>query len=321
MKQNLLTIAAVTAFFATATVVNAQQSESAIEKGERLAKEADANPKDWKKQYDVATFYVNPANGSPNYMRAEKFATRALEIAKSMTEKRDTILGKSFELVAGLASSQNKHEQAVAYYDQAIRAYVDELGYKNAAIPPRIAFLASYKWMLDGLNIYGYGDAEAVRSFREAFWLNRQLPEDQRAQGMDDALTVFALAHEMLIAEQMGLMQERMWQWTDSSNGKKYAILAFHDWTFEQPAGMMAHFMYDQSSKKQTSDYKHGLVLLDEQGNITERAHDKFEWNVNFNQNGNVYRLSDSTNLRLVSITPEKRQQLIKAFQDFQKKK
>ena len=79
----------------TTTVVNAQEAESPIEKDERLAKAADDAPQDWQKQYDAAEFYLNDSNGSPNPTLAEKYATRALEIAKSQTVKRDTILSKS----------------------------------------------------------------------------------------------------------------------------------------------------------------------------------------------------------------------------------
>ena len=60
--------------------------------------------------------------------------------------------------------------------------------------------------------------------------------------------------------------------------------------------------------------------LMDEQGNITERKPTEFVWNVKFNQKGNAYRLTDETNLRVVRIPSEKRQQIIDAFHKFEKK-
>ena len=68
------------------------------------------------------------------------------------------------------------------------------------------------------------------------------------------------------------------------------------------------------------SDFKHGFVLMDEQGNITEHKLSEFFLNIQFYQKGNAYCLSDQTNLRLVSVTSEKHQQIIDAFHQFEKK-
>ena len=320
MKKIMMTLAAVLCCTMSTTVVNAQEVESPIKEGERLAKAADDAPQDWKKQYDAAEFYLNESKGTPNPKEAEKYATRALEIAKSQTFKRDTILGKSFELMSALGMYNQNVDQMIGYYDQAIRAYVDELGYQNAAIPPRIAFLASLKWMLHSSGAYAYGDADAVKTLREAFLLNNQLPEGQRAEGMEDAETIYALSHEILMAEHRQQMKDKVWLWTDQADGKTYTILAFDDWTVEQPAGFLATMFVDNQNGKKAPDLKCGLVLMDEQGNITERKPTEFLWNVNFNQKGNAYRLTDQTNLRVVRIPSEKRQQIIDAFHKFEKK-
>jgi hypothetical protein len=320
MKKIIMTLAAVLCCAMTTTVVNAQEAESPIKKRERLVKAADDAPQDWKKQYDAAEFYLNETNGTPNTILGEKYATRALEIAKRQTVKRDTILGKSFELMATIGMYNKNIDQLIGSYDQAIRAYVDELGYQNAAIPPRIAFLASIKWMLHSSGAYVYGDAEAVRSLREALLLNNQLPEGQRAEGMEDAETIYALSHEVLMAEQKRLMKDKVWLWTDQADGKTYTILAFDDWTVDQPDGFVATMLIDNQNGKKAPDFKYGFVLMDEQGNITERQPTEFVWNVKFNQKGNAFRLSDETNIRVVSISSEKHQQIIDAFHKFAKK-
>ena len=321
MKKFMMTLAAVICCAMTTTVVNAQEAESPLQKRERLVKAADNAPQDWKKQYDAAEFYLNESNGTPNPILAEKYATRALEIAKSQTEKRDTILGKSFELMSIIGMYNKNADQMVGSYDQAIRAYVDELGYQNAAIPSRIAFLGSLKWMLYSTGGYAYGDVDAVKTLREAFLLNNQLPEGQRAEGMENAETVYALSLEALMAEHRQLMKDKVWLWTDQTDGKTYTILAFDDWTLEQPAGLMATMFVDNQNGKKAPDLKCGLVLMDEQGNITERRPTEFVWNLNFNQKGNAFYLSDNTNLRVVSIPSEKRQQIIDAFHKFENNK
>ena len=315
-----MTLAAVLCCAMTTSVVNAQEAESPNKEGERLLKAADEAPQDWKKQYEAAEFYLNESKGTPDPKLAEKYATRALEIAQSQTEKRDTILGKSFELMSTLGMYNKNPDQIMGYYDQAIRAYVDELGYENAAIPPRIAFLASMKWMLCSMGAYAYGDIDALKLLREAFLLNNQLPEGKKAEGIQDAEIIYALSLEALMVEHRQQMKDKVWLWTDRADGKTYTILAFNDWTVDQPDGLIATMRIDNQKKQTEPDYKYNLVLMDEQGNITERKLSEFFLNIQFYQKGNAYCLSDQTNLRLVSVTSEKHQQIIDAFHQFEKK-
>ena len=313
MKKNgkYLVMAAV-AFMCMAVPASAQQVESAIEKGERLAKAADEAPQDWHKQYDAAKFFIETGD-SAKVVQAGKYATRALEIAQAQTVKRDTILGKSLEIMSIISGAQRSIDKMIGYYDMAIRAYVDELGYQNAAIPPRIAYLASHKFLLALLGEYGYGDVDAVKSLREALWLNAQLPESQRAEGLEQAETIFAFAHEMMITEQKRLMKNKVWQWTDKTDGKTYTLVGFDEWTLEQPDGFFATMFYNTQNDGGNSKDKHHLLMMDEQDNISE-YHGNFEYQIRFNLKDNAYRLDDSTNLRVVTIPDERRQQIIKAL-------
>ena len=124
----------------------------------------------------------------------------------------------------------------------------------------------------------------------------------------------------MLMAEQKQLMKDKVWLWTDQADGKTYTILAFDDWTVDQPAGLIATLHINNQNKKMESDFKYGLVLMDEQGNITERKPAEFIFNVQFNQKGIAFRLNEKTTLRVVSIPSKKHQQIIDAFHKFEKK-
>lgn len=296
----------------------AQQEESAIEKEARLTKAADEAPQDWQKQFDAAKFFIETGD-STKVTQAEKYATRALEIAQAQTEKRDTILGKSLEMMSYIGGAQKNFDKMIGYYDMAIRAYMDELGYQNAAIPPRIAFLGSHKLLLGMVGIYGYGDVDAVKSLREAFLLNAQLPEDQRAESIEEAKTVYAMAHELLMFEQKRMMKDKVWQWTNTADGKTYILVGFDDWTLEQPEGFFATMFYNTENDGGDSKDERQMLIMDEQGNISE-FHGKFEYNLRFNIKGNTYRLDDSTNLRLITIPAERRQQIIEAVRAFKQK-
>ena len=318
MKKNWkYLVMATVAFMCVAVPASAQQGEPAIEKGEQLAKAADEAPQDWQKQYDAAKFFVETGD-SANVTQAEKYATRALEIAQAQTERRDTILGKSLEMMSVIGIIQKNYDKMIGYYDMAIRAYVDELGYQNTAIPPRIAYLGSHKFLLGMVGMYGYGDVDAVKSLREAFLLNAQLPEDQRAEGMEEAKTVYAMAHELLMFEQKRMMKDKVWQWTNTADGKTYTLVGFDDWTLEQPEGFFATMLYNTQNDGEDSKDEHQMLVMDEQGNISE-FHGKFEYSLRFNIKGNTYLLDDSTNLRLITIPAERRQQIIDAVRAYKK--
>ena len=65
--------------------------------------------------------------------------------------------------------------------------------------------------------------------------------------------------------------------WTDKTDNKTYTILAFDDWTVDKPAGLIATMISDNKNRKEDSDFKYSLVLMDEQGNITSKGISKLE--------------------------------------------
>ena len=59
---------------------------------------------------------------------------------------------------------------------------------------------------------------------------------------------------------------------------------------------------------------KHGLILMDEQGKVREIIHGDLEWNINWNYHNDKFSLGEKSSLRLVTVTPERRQELIDAL-------
>ena len=99
-------------------------------------------------------------------------------------------------------------------------------------------------------------------------------------------------------------------QWTDPSDGKTYTLVGFDEWTLEQPDGFLATMIYNTQNDGGDSKYKHHLLMMDEQGNISE-YHGNFEYSFRFYLKDNTYRQDDSTNLRVVTIPDERRQQIV----------
>lgn len=307
------------ALFCTfSTQIAAQESDN--EKGVRLANEADTDSLNWQKQYDAGLFFLTRLGSDADARAAEKYLQRAVMIAQQ-SEKRDTMLGRSFEKLAGLYINTRNAEQGLNLFDMSIRAYVDELGYENKAIPPRIAMMGALKWMYRYLNSYNYGGVEGLRALQEAYLLNKHLPEGKRAPHHEDIVSMFCLANEMVLADYRKEMKGMLWKYRDIADNKSYTVLAYRDWTFEQTCGLISTFFCNDKDEVNTNQTRYGLVLMDEQGNITEKTDTIFKWNIDFRLFQDEFFFTEKNNLCLEPSSPEHFQQLRDAFATFNKKR
>lgn len=298
----------------------AQQEVSLKEKAERLAKLADANLNDWQKQYDAGICYLDTMAGGSGLLPAEIYLARALDIARVQTTKRDTILAKSLVAMSDLYWSRGNYSDALAYYEKALNAYIEEFGAENALVPLHIALLATRKVLL---SFVGGEDksTDAVNLIRVAKHLNSRLPEAQRAKGLEEADYILIMAHEILMSEHMSLTKKSAWKWTDQASGKLYTVLAFDDWTCEKPYGLFATMMRCLKDGKPASERKYGLVLLDEEGNTIEQEHPEFQFQMGATARGDAYHFANEGNLRIVSVTPERQKQMVEALHLFEQNK
>ena len=307
MKRMLM---AAVALICMTVNVAAQQPNSLKQKAEKMAKAADADPQNWRKHIDAGTLFLS----INDLEQCEKYTQRALEIAEKMEVKKDTILPKSLGAMAVLYLQKQDYEKMLYFQDMAIRAYIDEFGYQNKLIPPVIAQMGVLKNLITLRGVYPYGDVECIRSLREANILNDQLPEGERATGLEETETVNAIAHEMLLMEHQRAMKDKVWMWTNPTDGKTYTILAFDDWTLEQPEGFFSTMWRIAQGEKEAEEMKHGLIMMDEQGKVRELIHGEFTFNVFCNVSNGNFSLDKNSNIRLVSVTPERRRQMIDAL-------
>ena len=277
-----LLAAVVLAFMAYS--VDARQSDSIKEKAERLALTADANRQNWQAQYDAGCCYIDTTFSTSQYIEAELYLRRALDIAMAQEVKRDTILGKTLMAMSTLSAYRNDTKEMLEYHQKAVKAYIDEFGLTNAIIPPHLANLASNMMASYCMGAEGIATlTDAIKLFRSALHLYDQLPEEQQTLGgKEDAETASAYAYELLLAEQQNYIKDKVWQWTDIEDNKKYFLLAYDNWTLEYPAGFFATMVYNFQNNKLASDRKRGLILMDEQGNVTEREHGNIDFNFNW---------------------------------------
>ena len=103
--------------------------ESLLKKADEAAKLADKYPKDGLKQIYAAEALTNIAlNEKRDFDRAQTYTSRALDIAKKQKVLKDTLLAKTYFLMANSNMVQGSYAIACDYYEMAIDAAEKELG-------------------------------------------------------------------------------------------------------------------------------------------------------------------------------------------------
>lgn len=318
----LFRLLAVVALIFMTHSVYAKQSDSLVEKVEQLAKTADANRQDWQAQFDAGCCYLDTMFSASEYMQAETYLRRALDIALAQEVKRDTILGKTLMAMSSLYARRNNHKEMLEYHHKAVEAYANELGLSDVCIPSHIANLASEIIVLCmGKPGSGADIVDAIKLLRGALHLYHQIPEEQQTSSGEDIETASALAYELFLTEQLNLMKDKVWLWTDNGNNKKYIVLAFDNWTLEYPVGFLATLQYNVQNNRHASDRKRGIIRMDEQGNVVELEHGEIDFNYIYEMDGNNFTLNKNNTFRLIRVTPERLKELIDALHTFEQKK
>lgn len=316
-----------TAVFAILTLsISAQQTETLIEKAERLAKVADSNRQDWQAQYDAGNCYLDSIFSTSQYMEAETYLRRALDIAQAQEVKRDTILGKTLIAMSSLSSKRKNYKESLDYHKKAVQSCIDEFGLSNALIPSLFTNLASYMSVLSmSANGADVDMNEAIKLLHSALYLYSLLPEKEQDNSREDIETATAIAHEIFLIRQQNMMKDLMkdnvWLWTNKDDGKKYIVLAFDNWTLEYPIGFFATLLFNGENERKASDRMRNLILIDEQGNVSEVEHGQIDFNYAFTLENNKFVLNENNTFHLRHVTPERRKELIDALHTFEKTK
>ena len=316
-----------TAVFAILTLsISAQQTETLIEKAERLAKVADSNRQDWQAQYDAGNCYLDSIFSASQFMEAETYLRRALDIAQAQEVKRDTILGKTLIAMSSLSSKRKNYKESLDYHKKAVQSCIDEFGLSNALIPSLFTNLASYMSVLSmSANGADVDMNEAIKLLHSALYLYSLLPEKEQDNSREDIETATAIAHEIFLIRQQNMMKDLMkdnvWLWTNKDDGKKYIVLAFDNWTLEYPIGFFATLLFNGENERKASDRMRNLILIDEQGNVSEVEHGQIDFNYAFTLENNKFVLNENNTFHLRHVTPERRKELIDALHTFEKTK
>ena len=291
-------VMAVFACFA-AMNVNAQSevTESKNEMMLRLTKAADENPADWKAQHEAGRFLLDKENGVYNMSQAAKYYERLFPLTTVFKKEiPDSVICEAGSMLIAAAADKKDFDKALFYVDEMLRAPKVGVEIKDDYLNVADVWGIIYSMTKEDM----VGSLAYMIDFRERL-----------AKGNNPGL-------EYTDMTTMVLFEQLMEKYRDMYGGKlievtidnkKYILISTNDWNIEKPLmGWM----------KETEGDKNSVYYCSDDGKVTDDLHGQMEFNFNFDKDG--IKPADTANARLVTVTPERRQQLVDAYRNYMKK-
>ena len=293
-------VLAVIACFA-AMNVNAQtaETESKEEKMLRLTKAADENPTDWKAQMEAGDFLLDKEKGMYNHVQAEKYYERLFHLATDYNKEiPGSVIGKTGFALVMLAMAPEKNDPDLAL------SYIDAMRQANTA---GMASEENLTYMFDVMGVlYSIMNGEAERSLYYMTELRERLSED-KMPGIEYTDVMTAMLYDRLMSKYMDMFSDKLLELT--FDGKKYIALSMNEWNIEKPfAGWM----------KKTEGGQESLYYCCDDDTVIDDLHGQMIFSFYSDKDG--VKPQDNANTRLITVTPECRQQLVKAYRKYMKK-
>jgi len=291
-------VMAVFACFA-AMNVNAQTevTESKNEKMLRLTKAADENPADWKAQHEVGRFLLDKENGVYNMSQAAKYYERLFPLATEYNrEIPDSVICEAGSMLITAAADKKDFDKALFYIDEMLRAPKVGVEIKD-----------EYLNVIDAWGImYSMAKEDMLRSLAYMMDFRERLAKGN-IPGIEYTDMTTILLFEQLMEKYRDMYGDKLIEVT--LDNKKYILISKDDWNIEKPLmGWM----------KETEGNQNSLYYCCDDGKVINDLHGQMEFNFNFDKDG--IKPSDTTNVRLVTVTPEQRQQMVEAYRKYMKK-
>ena len=234
--------------------------DSLLKKADDAAKLADKYPKDGLKQIYAAEALANSAlNDKRDFDRAQTYTDRALDIAKKQKVLKDTLLAKTYFLMANINMVQGSYAIACDYYEMAIDASEKELGRYS----PYTIFIR----MQAGRAIMMV-EPDLRRGFillTQAFYDNESAPGGKPITNMEQLNSYYSFAMEQMIAAFTN--SQRYGIPVIMKDQKAYFMIQTRDWHIGQP---LINWMAPNMLRSQQERDAHAGedIILFEDGNI-----------------------------------------------------
>lgn len=266
-----------------------------------LLKTANADPMDWKAQLDVVEALRNTSGGFYDTKLAAQCYERVLQYMNGrFFEIPDSTIGEAVVTVITALTAGQQYTPDVL--TQCL-IYLDELRLlKEGGINiPDIRMNSA-----DGMGSF-YAMMQEKPAKALAYLLSmRERAEMTNLPGLENADAFTAFLYNMVVDDYLEKFGDKVPELT--VNGHTYTVLAMGHWEIEKP---LLRWMTD------VDEYE--VIAIDENGVITSDLEEGGTIQFNFICNEQGIEPSKDTNFRLVSITPDRRQELLQTYRKYKK--
>ena len=292
MKKIIL-FAAFACFAALNSNAQTEEPESKIEKMLRLTKTANENPTDWKAQLEAGHFLLDKENGMYNQSQAEKYYERIYHLATDYNKEiPDSVILETGTMLMTVATDKKNVDKALFYIDEMIRA-------QKVGVDISDDYMNSFAFW--GML---YSMEDMVKPLAYMMNLRKRLTTN-KTPGIEYTDVFTAVLFERMMEKYRDMFGDKVMELT--FDGKKYIMISKGDWNIEKPlVGWMRQL--------------EGIPTLvyGEDGKVYDDKHGYMEYGFDYGKNGIVPK--EAVNMRLITVTPERRQQMVEAYHNYLKK-
>lgn len=269
-------------------------NETLRQKYERLEKDADANPTDWQKQYAVAQMLIQKDSELHDQEKANKFYERIYHIVSDINDVvPDSVYNEGCYILMLNAMNKSDIEKTVFYADELIRHAKLKNDIQNSFYIGANALMAPIMIMLER-------SAGGLDKLLEL----RKIMEERNYNGVENTDAMLAFFYDQTYSEYREWVADKLMEIT--IEGKPYVLIAMGDWNVEQP---FMGWSVDKPDNK--------VVLVDENLKVYDDLHGAMQFNFSWDGQNTAIVKAENTTVRLITVTPERRQQMVEAYKKY----
>ena len=280
----------------TLQVSGQNANETLRQKYDRMEKDADANPTDWQKQYAVAQMLIQKDSELHDQEKANKFYERIYHLVSDINDVvPDSVYNEGCYILMLNAMNKSDIEKTVFYAEELIRHAKLKNDMQNSFYIGANALMAPIMIMLER-------SAGGLDKLLEL----RKIMEERNYNGVENTDAMLAFFYDQTYNEYREWVADKLME--INIEGKPYVLIAMGDWNVEQP---LMGWSVDKPDSK--------AVFIDENLKVYDDLHGAMQFNFNWDEKTTSIVKTENTTVRLITVTPERRQQMVEAYKKYLK--
>ena len=280
----------------TLQVSGQNANETLRQKYDRMEKDADANPTDWQKQYAVAQMLIQKDSELHDQEKANKFYERIYHLVSDINDVvPDSVYNEGCYILMLNAMNKSDIEKTVFYAEELIRHAKLKNDMQNSFYIGANALMAPIMIMLER----SAGGLDKLLELRKNI-------EERNYNGVENTDAMLAFFYDQTYSEYREWVSDKLME--INIEGKPYVLIAMGDWNVGQP---FMGWSVDKPDNK--------VVLVDENLKVYDDLHGAMQFDFNWNEETTSIVKTENTTVRLITVTPERRQQMVEAYKKYLK--